>query len=173
MDRQIRIEGDVAYVPLTKGYEAVIDAADVSLVEGRLWRAMEVRDRLGEIKVVYATAQRSRSEHGPMTIYMHRVIFGASSAPTIDHQDTDGLNNRRYNLREASAAQNARNRKTHRNNSSGAKGVIWNKARGKWQAYIRANGNAKHLGLFDSRDEAAAAYATASANLHGEFGRLA
>ena len=37
--RQIRIQGDIAYVPLTKGYEAVIDAADVPLVQGNNWSA--------------------------------------------------------------------------------------------------------------------------------------
>ena len=38
--RPIRIEGDLAYVPLTRGYEAVIDAGDVSLVEGFNWYAL-------------------------------------------------------------------------------------------------------------------------------------
>lgn len=39
MKRPIRIEGDVAYVPLTQGYTAIIDAGDVPLVEGRSWQA--------------------------------------------------------------------------------------------------------------------------------------
>ena len=43
--RPIRIEGDVAYVPLTKGYEAIIDVEDVPLVEGRNWHAHVVRKK--------------------------------------------------------------------------------------------------------------------------------
>ena len=34
--RQIRVEGNIAYVPLTKGYEAVIDAATAQVVHGYL-----------------------------------------------------------------------------------------------------------------------------------------
>ena len=40
--RQIRVDGNIAYVPLTRGYEAVIDAADVPLVEGWNWYAHPV-----------------------------------------------------------------------------------------------------------------------------------
>lgn len=36
--RPIRIEGDVAYVTLTRGYEAIIDAENVPLVEGYNWQ---------------------------------------------------------------------------------------------------------------------------------------
>lgn len=39
-DRPIRIEGKVAYVPLTKGYEAIIDAEDVPVVAPHPWSAM-------------------------------------------------------------------------------------------------------------------------------------
>lgn len=44
--RPIRIEGPIAYVPLTKGYEAIIDAADAPLVRDRNWCAMEVNGRV-------------------------------------------------------------------------------------------------------------------------------
>lgn len=39
-NRPIRIEGDVAFVPLTKGYEARIDAEDVAVVAPHAWSAM-------------------------------------------------------------------------------------------------------------------------------------
>ena len=32
--RKIRIEGEIAFIPLTRGKIAIIDSADVSLVEG-------------------------------------------------------------------------------------------------------------------------------------------
>lgn len=34
-----RVVGDVAFIPLTQGLEAAIDAADLPLVEGRNWYA--------------------------------------------------------------------------------------------------------------------------------------
>ena len=54
MSRAIRIEGSVAYVPLTKGYEAIIDVEDVPLVEGWNWSAREERRRDGTVRIIYA-----------------------------------------------------------------------------------------------------------------------
>lgn len=170
--RPIRIEGDVAYVPLTKGYEAVIDAADVPLVQDFHWRVMEIRRRDGSIRAIYAGSSQ-RSEGKRQTVYMHRVVLGVSGGFFADHRDRDGLNNRRTNLRTATPTQNAYNRIASRNNTSGAKGVTWNKSLGKWQTSIRASGKSFHLGTFTDFKEATAAYAKACADLHGDFGRVA
>lgn len=42
LKRSIRIDGDVAYVPLTKGYEAVIDAARAEGVREGMLKAAEI-----------------------------------------------------------------------------------------------------------------------------------
>ena len=44
MKRQIIVKGDVAIIPLTRGYEAIIDAVDVHLVEGRNWSSQPHRN---------------------------------------------------------------------------------------------------------------------------------
>ncbi|KEO02311.1 AP2 domain protein [Escherichia coli 1-392-07_S4_C1] len=44
-----------------------------------------------------------------------------------------------------------------KDNKSGYIGVIWHKASRKWMAYVQVNKKRKHLGLFDSIDEAVAA----------------
>ena len=44
--RPIRIEGDFAYIPLTRGYESVIDATDVNLVEGFNWYALTIKQTI-------------------------------------------------------------------------------------------------------------------------------
>lgn len=165
MTRRIRIEGDVAYVPLTKGYEAVIDAIDVPLVESWCWCAQVCP------RAVYAI----RSDHRPnrRTIRMHRVLMGEIHGLEVDHRDGDGLNNRRKNLRVATRTQNIRNQRLRSDNTSGIKGVHWFKASRKWRACICLNGKNRHLGSFDSREEAHDAYRTASKEMHGEFGRLA
>lgn len=170
MKREIRIEGDVAYVPLTKGYEAIIDAADVHLVAGRNWQARESRRADGSLHTVYAQAARP-GKGG--TDKMHRVLLGAA-CEEVDHEDGNGLNNRRSsNLRPASTSQNRWNAKTPRDNTSGVKGVTWHKLRQKWMAQIQAHGVSRYLGLFTSLDAARAAVSVARAELHGDFGRTA
>lgn len=43
------------------------------------------------------------------------------------------------------------------NNTSGYKGVAWDKSRNKWVAYIKLNGKTKNLGRFSTKEEAIAA----------------
>lgn len=171
--RPIRVEGNVAYVPLTQGYEAVIDAADVHLVEMQSWYALVVRRPDGSIRTVYAARKQRVSDGYKINVRMHRVIAGTPDGMETDHIDGNGLNNRRENLRHATVAQNRKNQRILQANKSGIKGVYWNKRRQKWLAQIRVDGRRIYLGQFASSDFAAKAYATASANLHGEFGRTA
>jgi hypothetical protein len=157
--KPIRIEGDVAYVPLTKGYEALIDSEDVHIVDRLSWRAM-VRGG-----IVYAIAA-----DGQKTVYMHRVIMGADRGVFVDHADHDGLNNRRANMRLATPSQNCFNRRMRSNNTSGFKGVHWSKKAQKWCARIVGSGTDRFCGYHDTPEAAHAAYCKASAELHGEFG---
>lgn len=164
--RTIRVEGEVAYVPLTQGLEAVIDASDVGLVDGCLWAAV----RRGQ--KVYAGRSVWRDGTNDVVL-MHRVIASAKAGELVDHRDGNGLVNRRLNLRVATRSQNAMNSSAHCDNSSGIKGVHWSKAHEKWKAEICSNGKRKHLGLFESQNDAACAYAEAAQRLHGEFARTA
>lgn len=164
--RPIRVQGLLAYVPLTKGYEAVIDAADIALAEGKNWRA-SVRKH-----AVYAV-RKEIVDGKAVVVSLHRLLMAAPSHLMVDHISCDGLDNRRANLRVATATQNQRNARKRRDNSSGFKGVHWHKQACKWQSSIRANGVRKSLGLFDTAERAALAYEQASAVLHGDFGRVA
>jgi len=85
----------------------------------------------------------------------------------IDHENLDKSDNRWTNLREATHLQNRVNRPCRPDNKSGFKGVSAHTATGRWRATI----NHKHLGLFDSPAEAAAAYRAEAARLFGEFAR--
>ena len=64
-----------------------------------------------------------------------------------------------------------RNRKKQRNNTSEYTGVCFDKARGKWQAYIKVDGKKKSLGYFHTKEEAAAVYEEAAQKEFGEFFR--
>ena len=108
----------------------------------------------------------------------HRIIWEMMRGPIplgieIDHINGNAHDNRIDNLRLATHAQNMLNKRIHGNNTSGIKGVSFDKHRQKWRANIQMGHKAKHLGRFDTRELAAAAYAVASVELHGEFGRIA
>lgn len=90
----------------------------------------------------------------------------------VDHRDLDRLNNRWGNLRDATKAQNQANTLVRKSNTSGFKGVSLERRTNRWQAQIRVHGVRKHLGTFDTPEEAGAAYANALTATHGEFGRV-
>jgi hypothetical protein len=161
--RAARIAGDIAYIPLTQGLEAVIDAEDLPMVTGKNWRA--ARDGLQ----VYALTDVRDSSGKKTCISMHRLILRSPAGLGVDHRDGDGLNNRRKNLRPATKAQNGQNRPQNKNNTSGFKGVSWHAQRGRWRAQIMVAGRKKSLGLFDTPEDAHVAYCRASAKFHGAF----
>jgi len=109
--------------------------------------------------------------------YAHRLAFlyMTGSWPTfdIDHKNGNGLDNRWDNLRSATRSQNMANTKLPLTNTSGYKGVRWDKARGKWRAEIRIKGRSRHLGLFATAEEAHAAYMEKAREVFGEFARAA
>jgi hypothetical protein len=104
---------------------------------------------------------------------LHRVISGrVGHVGAIDHKNGHGLDCRRENLRPATTAQNAFNRRKDAGTLSRFKGVTFNKDRQKWQAQIKFNYRNKYLGLHADECDAARAYDSAAAELFGEFAVL-
>lgn len=169
--RPIRVKGNIAYVPLTQGYESIIDAADVPLVEGRNWYAHIRLASNGSIRTVYAMTNTSLGSGKKTAVLLHRVIMSPPDGMEVDHIDGSGLNNRRSNLRNATDGENMHNQRIHCNNTSGFKGVSWDASRNKWQAKISVNRRTVHLGRFGTADAARDAYDEASERYHGSFGR--
>jgi hypothetical protein len=104
----------------------------------------------------------------------HRVAWflhtGEQPPALIDHKNTIRSDNRWNNLRAANKAQNGQN--TGRRRAELPKGVVKHKC-GRYQAQIRAFGKSHYLGLFETVEAAASAYASAASRLHGEFARTA
>ena len=72
---------------------------------------------------------------------------------TIDRIDNNG--DYTYgNLKWSTPTQQCRNQRTPKNNAIGHKGVYWKKEMKKWCARITVDYKIKHLGYFDSLDEA-------------------
>jgi hypothetical protein len=89
----------------------------------------------------------------------------------IDHINCNPEDNRWCNLRLATKSQNKHNTRVRKNNTHGFKGVSF--VNGRWMASIRLNWKRHYLGCFATPEQAAAAYAKAAHELHGEFARTA
>jgi hypothetical protein len=87
----------------------------------------------------------------------HRVIWkmmtGSDPAGEIDHINGDRSDNRWRNLRCVTHSGNMRNSRLPSDNTSGVIGVSWMAAKRKWRATVMG----KHIGVFDTAEEAAAA----------------
>jgi AP2 domain/HNH endonuclease len=90
----------------------------------------------------------------------------------VDHINGNGLDNRRTNLRPATSAENARNRRSQRGSSSPYKGVSWIRSRRNWRANLRVGDRLIHLGSYTDPADAARAYDAAALKYFGEFARL-
>jgi hypothetical protein len=108
---------------------------------------------------------------------MHNVIWEHHNGPTpdgftVDHADRNSLNNQLSNLRLATRSQQGHNQRLRSTNTSGYRGVTWDKQMGKWQARIMVNGKRIHLGFYADPKEAALAYDAAAKIHYGEFAVL-
>ena len=106
-----------------------------------------------------------RSYYGHRLAWLH--CFGRWPAKHVDHVNGVRDDNRLVNLREATDSENGQNRqKAQANNRSRLLGVYWNKRNERWVAQIALNGKLRYLGLFDTAEDAHAAYLTSKKKLH-------
>lgn len=145
-------------IPLSRGLVALVDDADyASVMAAGPWHAYPGHLTLYARHSISATRQ----------ITLHSFLTGW---PITDHQNGNGLDNRRSNLRAATTSQNNANARVRRDNTSGYKGVAYIPKSGKWRAYI---GNPqRHLGHHDTAEQAAHAYDVAAVARFGEFAIL-
>lgn len=153
-------------IPLTQGYVALVDDDDYEHVSQFKWCAKT------QGHTVYAHRSVKRADGTWTTQKLHRFLLDPPDGVGIDHIDRNGLNNRRENLRLATANGNQQNRRKQVNNTSGYIGVYWHKAAGKWCAQISVNGRTKSFGFYPSAIEAAKARDKAALELYGEFASL-
>lgn len=154
------------HVMCTRGMVALVDDTDFDLVSRHRWHAV-ANNKKGDI--YYA-----RTTVAGRFVWMHNLIIGCEAPHRVDHQDGDGLNNQRINLRPCTRSQNMANSPVRRNHSkTGFRGVYFIGTKSKpYSAQIRVDRRLVRLGTFHDPALAARAYDTAAAAFFGEFASL-
>ena len=144
-------------IRLTKGFVATVDGADFKPLSQHYWHAHVTKN------TTYA-----RSRINGRLVYMHRLLLSAPRGKEVDHVNSDGLDNRRSNIRLCTKSQNNANRRSFKGTSR-YKGVYFDKKRNRWVAEIQKDGRRRWLGMFEDESDAGEAYRNASLELFGEF----
>jgi hypothetical protein len=139
------------------------------------WSSQFVGKRAGSLKshgYRYISIKNTRhAEHRLVWLY----VYGSLPGPGlhVDHINGQRDDNRLKNLRVLPRADNLVNCGPSSRNTSGVKGVGWNKKEKKWQAYICRHRKQIHLGWFSDFDDAAKARRKAEKSIQGKFARTA
>jgi hypothetical protein len=100
----------------------------------------------------------------------HRLAWlymtGTFPPDQIDHIDRNPTNNQFTNLRAVTGSENQHNSGKPKDNTSGYRGVSYDKRDKKWRASIRLNNVLKNLGYFPTPEEASVAYLAAQRIYH-------
>jgi hypothetical protein len=156
----------VKQIPLTKGKEALVDDQDYTYLMQWPWSAI----KNGKYAVRY---KRLCDKDCASVIYMHDVVAARSGLiGKVDHINRNSLDNQRANFRLATNSQNLANRGPQTNNTTGYKGVVWDRQRCRWIAQIKVRMKHIFLGRYDIKIEAAKAYNEAATKYFGEFAYL-
>jgi hypothetical protein len=140
----------------------LLDDEDKYLLDNWLWHLHYT---------TYTTYVRGypKGERSQGLFYLHRVLVGLDNKSEVDHENGNGLDNRRSNLRIATRSQNNANRRVVQSKSSRYKGVHFESYSGRWRAEIHKDGTHYRLGRYDTQEEAVEAYQRKAQELFGSF----
>lgn len=156
---------DMKKIQLTQGQVTSVDNIDYEYLLQWKWCAV------WDGKNFRPKRSSSRVNGKQKNIYIYTMIAKRMgiNAKRIDHKDQNPLNNCRLNLRAATVSQNGQNRSANSNNTTGVKGVYFEKSSGRYRAYIKVEGKRYNLGRFDTIAEAEKVVQQKRKELVGEF----
>ena len=157
-------------IKLTQGKNALVSDIDFAYLDKWKWYA----NYYPKSNITYAKRCIRNGQH-LKSLYMHCLILkrmGYKNFKKTDHNDGNGLNNQRKNLRPATNQQNRQNQRLRSDNTSGVKGVNWDKLSHKWKVSIQRDHKKFHLGYFTDKIKAAKAYNKAAKKYFRKFARL-
>lgn len=118
----------------------------------------------------------SKNPRRQATLLLHQHLFSNDYQTTMnmtcDHINRDPLDNRLLNLRMATNSEQVINRRLQCNNSSGFRGVSFDKRGEFFRVKIAVDNHKIYLGSFKVKEEAASAYNHAAKILHGANAQL-
>jgi len=133
------------------------------------YSSVKIGDVLGNIN----SKGYSRATLNKKTYKTHRLIwlyvYGYLPEKEIDHINRIKHDNRISNLRLATRSENMRNNPKNIKNTSGYKGVSWDKYNNCWQCSTKVNGKTIRKSCFKTPQDAYMAYKDLALKYHGEF----
>ena len=153
-------------IQLTQGKVALVDDDMYDYLNQWKWYANNLNGKF------YAVRNLRINKKYVKSILMHRFIMSTNKGLVVDHLNGDTLDNRKCNLRNCTHGENLKNQKISIKNTSGYKGVSWNKNHKSYEAKINNNNITIQIGNFKNIIDAARAYNEAAVKYHGEFANL-
>ena len=153
-------------ISLTKGQFTIVDNEDFERLNQYKWfcsnRGYVCRNK----KLGYGKFNRK-------TEWMHRLIINTPENMYTDHINGNKLDNRKSNLRICIKSENNRNVNKRKNNTSGYKGVFFNKVWKTW--FVKLTIGKKYITggkTYKNPKEAAIRYNKLAKKYYGEFASL-
>jgi hypothetical protein len=151
------------YIKLTQNKKTIVDDLDYKRLNKYKWHA----EKLGG-KYWYARRRIYYKNGKNKGLYLARMIMKCPKKLIVDHINGDTLDNRRKNLRILTKQQNTWNQKIRINNTSGYRGVSWNRKNRKWKAFVAKD----YFGLYGNKWAAALVHNIWAKKRYGKFAKL-
>lgn len=152
-------------IQLSQGKVALVDDEDYEELSKYKWYAYKTP------RVYYVRRSETVGRKRQKTILMHRELMKPSKGMYVDHINSDGLDNRRCNLRVCTRQENNCNTRKSKGTSK-YKGVSRQPRCATWKCQIAKNRVKINVGCFYNEEDAARAYDRAATEYFGQFARL-